>query len=74
MTSVVVRFSLQAAISDPVARRLGASYTQLGVRRISVDDAATSIAVEYDATRMDAPGVAALLRRFAVPIGEPLQS
>jgi hypothetical protein len=72
MTTVVARFKLQGAISDAVAQRLGASYTRLGVRRISIDEAAPSIAIEYDATRMDQAGVAALLRRLGVPIGEAL--
>lgn len=72
MTSVVAKFRLQSEVSDAVAMRLGASYTQLGVRAISIDASAPAIAVEYDATRMDALGVAALLRRLGVPIGEAL--
>jgi hypothetical protein len=72
MTSVVAKFQLQGPISEAVAQRLGASYTNLGVRRISIDEAAPSIAIEYDATRMDQRGVAALLRRLGVPIGETL--
>ena len=72
MTSVVAMFQLQSRISDAVAQRLGSSYTELGVRRISLDEAAASIAIEYDATRMDQLGVAALLRRLGVPISEPL--
>jgi hypothetical protein len=72
MTSVVAMFKLQDAISESVAQRLGASYTHLGVRRINIDEAAPSIAIEYDATRMDQRGVAALLRRLGVPIGEAL--
>lgn len=69
MTSVVAVFNLRDAISEQVAQRLGASYTNLGVRRISIDDAAPSISIEYDATRMDQLGVAALLRQLGVPIG-----
>lgn len=80
MTSVVAMFELQSAISDAVARRLGESYTRLGVRRISIDEAAPGsspsigprITIEYDATRMDQRGVAALLRQLGVPIGAPL--
>jgi hypothetical protein len=47
---------------------LGESYTNLGVRHIAVDEAQQTIAVEYDATRMDRNGVAALLRRLGVPL------
>ena len=72
MTSVVATFRLTNKISEPVARKLGASYTTLGVRRIWFDEAVPSISMEYDATRMDALGVAALLRQLGVPIGEPM--
>ena len=72
MTSVVAKFKLQGSISEAVARRLGASYTKLGVRQISIDESASSLAIEYDATRMDQLGVAALLRQLGVPIGELL--
>ena len=72
MTSVVATFTLQSEISAAVASRLAASYTTLGVRRIAVDETARQIAVEYDATRMDQLGVAALLRRLGVPIGEAI--
>jgi hypothetical protein len=72
MTAVVATFKLTKSISEAVARKLGASYTVLGVRRIWVDESAPSISIEYDATRMDELGVAALLRQLGVPIGEPL--
>jgi hypothetical protein len=72
MTSVVATFRLTRGISEAVARRLGASYTTLGVRRIWFDEVVPSISMEYDATRMDQLGVAALLRQLGVPIGEPV--
>jgi hypothetical protein len=72
MTAVVATFKLTKSIGEAVARKLGASYTVLGVRRIWVDESAPSISIEYDATRMDELGVAALLRQLGVPIGEPL--
>ena len=52
------------------AQKLGESYTHLGVRKIVVDELERTLAVEYDATRMDQNGVAALLRRLGVPIAE----
>ncbi|MSO20762.1 MAG: hypothetical protein EXQ56_09935 [Acidobacteria bacterium] len=68
MTSVVAAFNYQGTLGITQTQNLGESYTQLGVRRISVDEAARTVSVEYDATRMDQRGVAALLRRLGVPI------
>ncbi len=68
MTSLVARFQYQGALGVKVAQRLGESYTHLGVRKIVVTEAESTIAIEYDATRMDRNGVAALLRRLGVAI------
>jgi hypothetical protein len=68
MTAVVATFHYQGQIGPQQAMSLGASYTHLGVRRISIAQDTRTIAVEYDATRMDQAGVAALLRRLAIPI------
>ncbi|MBI1956324.1 MAG: hypothetical protein HYS38_08015 [Acidobacteria bacterium] len=70
MTSVVAVFNLQGKLGLPQARTLGESYTHLGVRKIAVDEREQTISVEYDATRMDRDGVAALLRRLGVPLAE----
>jgi hypothetical protein len=68
MTSVVTVFKYQGPLGPKQAQNLGESYTNLGVRHIAVDEAQQTIAVEYDATRMDRNGVAALLRRLGVPL------
>ena len=68
MTSVVARFHYQGALGVKVAQRLGESYTHLGVRKIVVTEAESTIAIEYDATRMDRNGVVALLRRLGVAL------
>jgi len=68
MTAVVATFPYQRPLGARPAQKLGESYTHLGVRRIVVHDAERTIAVEYDATRMDQNGVAALLRRLGVPL------
>ena len=68
MTSVVARFHYQGALGVKVAQRLGESYTHLGVRKIVVTEAESTIAIEYDATRMDQNGVTALLRRLGVAV------
>ena len=68
MTSVVAKFAYQGALVGKVAQRLGESYTHLGVRKIAVNEAESTLAIEYDATRMDQNGVAALLRRLGVAV------
>jgi hypothetical protein len=71
MTAVVAVFQFQGTLGLRQAQNLGNSYTHLGVRKIQVNESAGTIAVEYDATRMDQPGVAALLRRLGIPLAEP---
>ena len=72
MTSVVAVFRYQGRLGPRQAQSLGESFTHLGVRKIQVNESESSIAVEYDATRMDQHGVAALLRRIGIPIIEPI--
>ena len=71
MTTVVAVFQYQGTLGIKQARNLGESYTHLGVRKIVVNEQERTIAVEYDATRMDRNGVAALLRRCGIPLSEP---
>ena len=70
MTAVVGVFKYQGTLGIQQAQKLGESYTHLGVRKIVVDELERTLAVEYDATRMDQNGVAALLRQLGVPIAE----
>jgi hypothetical protein len=70
MTAVVAVFQYQGKLGLRQAQRLGESYTHLGVRKLQVNESDNTIAVEYDATRMDQHGVAALLRRVGIPITE----
>ena len=70
MTTVVVNFKYHGELSTAVARKLGESFTYLGIRKISVNEREQTIAIEYDATRMDQNGVAAKLRTLGVPIAE----
>jgi hypothetical protein len=74
MTAVVAHFRFQGRLGLRQGQNLSASYTHLGIRRIQVDENEGSIAVEYDATRMDRAGVAALLRRLGIPVTEPVSA
>ena len=70
MTAVVAVFHYQGTLSLKQAQALGDSYIHLGVRHIQINEKERTIALEYDATRMDQQGVAALLRRVGIPIVE----
>jgi hypothetical protein len=72
MTTVVVVFKYQGVLGLAQGQKLGESYTHLGIRKVLVNEQDQTIAVEYDATRMDQNGVAALLRSLGVPVGEPV--
>ncbi len=74
MTAVVATFLYQGRLNMAQAESLGLSYTHLGVRQIEVNEQEQTISVEYDATRMDQHGVAALLRRLRIPIREAMQN
>jgi hypothetical protein len=43
-----------------------------GIRRITFDEKQRSVRVEFDASRMKAPTVAALLRRAGIDVREKL--
>ena len=68
MTSVVAVFQYQGRLRMKQAEALGESYTNLGIRKITINEREHTIAVEYDATRMDQNGVANLLRRLTIPL------
>lgn len=70
MTTVVATFQYQGTLGVKQAQNLGESCTRLGVRKIVVNEQEQTIAVEYDATRMDQNGIAVLLRRLGVPLAE----
>lgn len=72
MTTVVAVFKYHGTLGVQQAQALGESYTHLGVRKIKVQEAERTLGIEYDATRMDQNGVAALLRRLGIPLGEPV--
>ena len=68
MTAVVATFPYQGRLDLAQAQSLGSSYIHLGVRKIEIHEQEQTISVEYDATRMDQYGVAALLRRLRIPV------
>ncbi|HWP85781.1 MAG TPA: hypothetical protein VNN17_11360 [Terriglobia bacterium] len=68
MTAVVAVFRYQGNLGLPQLQKLGESYAHLGIRNIQVNEHDRTLTVEYDATRMDQHGLAALLRRMGIPL------
>ncbi len=72
MTTVETVFKYQGTLDSSQARNLAESFTHLGLRKVRVDEKEQTVAVEYDATRMDRHGVAALLLRLRIPVLDPV--
>lgn len=70
MTSVQITFRYQGEIDPKVLPRTQEDHSYYGIRQMRVDTVNRLIAVEYDATRLDAAGVAAVLRRVGIAVVE----
>ncbi len=73
MTSVDVVFRYGQAPGEPEMRALDNLREVYGIRRILFKEQERTVRVEYDATRLNEPTVAALLRRTGLDITEKLQ-
>ena len=72
MTQLEVRFRYGAAPGEAELRALDAMRDVYGIRRVSFDEKERTIRVEYDASRLKEPTVAALLRRAGIDLREKL--
>jgi hypothetical protein len=70
MTTVQITFRFQGEFRPEAAGRTQEYHSDFGIRRMEVDAGNQLITVEYDATRLDEAGVAAVLRRCGVPVTE----
>jgi hypothetical protein len=73
MTTVEIVFFYTGRPGEGVMRALNAVREVYGIRRILFDEAASTVRVEYDATRLNGTQVRGLLRRaginaFAAPL------
>lgn len=68
MTKVLLRFELQSPLTEPQLVQLGDLRGIYGILSFEFDPDSSALAVEYDATRLRAPEVAALLRRHGLPV------
>jgi len=73
MTTVEITFRYQGEFRPEAPFRSQENHSNFGVRQMKVDSANRTVTVEYDATRLDAAGVAAVLRRCGVPVTDRVQ-
>jgi len=72
MTHLEVAYRYSTPPGEAEMRALDGVREVYGIRRISVDEKAQTIKVEFDASRFKEPVVAGLLRRAGFDVGEKL--
>ena len=72
MTQLDVMYRYGAPPTEASMMSLGRIREVYGIRRLAVDEAAKTVRVEYDATRLTEPIVHQLLRRSGLDITERL--
>jgi hypothetical protein len=70
MTTVEILFRYSGQPSEPEVYALGNAREVYGIRRLSFDRAASTLLVEYDATRLNAATVTQLVRRSGLQLVE----
>ena len=72
MTQLEVAYHYGFAPSEATMRALDGVREVYGVRRITFDEAARVVRVEFDASRLKEPVIAGLLRGAGFDVGEKL--
>jgi hypothetical protein len=72
MTTVEILFRYDTPPSDSVTFALAATRDVYGIRHLGVDQAARTLRVEYDATRLTPATVTKLIRLTGLDIAEEL--
>lgn len=72
MTQLEVRFRFGAIPGEKEMRALDTLRDVYGIRRIALDENDRIIRVEFDASRLKEPAVAALLRRAGIDVQEKM--
>ena len=68
MTTVEIIFRYAAQPTESVTLALASTHDVYGIRSLRFDQAAHTLRVEYDATRLDAAAVAKLIRQAGLEI------
>jgi hypothetical protein len=72
MTQLEVRFRFGATPGEREMRAIDNVRDVYGIRKITLDEKERIVRVEFDASRLKEPTVAALLRRAGIDIREKL--
>ena len=72
MTTVEILFRYAAPPSESVALALAGIRDVYGIRKLSLDSAARTVRLEFDATRLTAASVTKLIRTTGLEIAEEL--
>jgi hypothetical protein len=72
MTQLEVRFRFGARPGEREMRAIDNVRDVYGIRKITFDEKERSVRVEFDASRLKEPTVAALLRRAGIDVREKL--
>ncbi len=72
MTTVDILFRFTAPPNESVAFALAGIRDVYGIRRVSLDPAARTVRVEFDATRLTTAAVAKLIRATGLEVAEEL--
>ncbi|HYL15014.1 MAG TPA: hypothetical protein VEV41_18385 [Terriglobales bacterium] len=72
MTQLEVRYRYGATPGEPELRAIDALRDVYGIRRVLFDEKERIVRVEFDASRLKEPTVAALLRRAGIDLQEKL--
>ena len=72
MTQLEVRYRYANVPTESEMRAIDAVREVYGVRRIVFDEKVRIVKVEFDASRLKEPGIAALLRRAGMDLQERL--
>ena len=70
MTTVDVVYRFGAQPTEAAAQALGSLREVYGIRRVDLSEAAKTVTVEYDSTRLTVPIIQNLLRRTGLDVGE----
>lgn len=72
MTQLEVRYHYRTAPAAAEMRAVNAIREVYGIRKIILDEKQQIVRVEYDASRLKEPAVAALLRRAGLDLTEAI--
>lgn len=72
MTQLDVSYRYGATPTEDAMRALDSMREVYGIRRLKFDEQARTVRVEFDASRLKEPTIAALLRRAGIDLQERL--